>query len=181
MDSHMLEQDLRAVYGAYEYLRAHDISDHSTTSRLLRAGDLAFLARRVADETDELRGVVMGTHAHSGGRDDVILEAYQCLYWTFALAVAAGDRYDDIHPGEALALASDNGASLTMRAPLSPVLATADLRDDERRRRFLREGLSFIAWSCRQADVPVHEAVRRDLRELRAKEYLQPYWRKRGE
>ncbi len=97
-----LERDLRAVYGAYAYLRNHDLARVSTTSRLLREADLAQLARRVRDELDELRGVIDGTHGHGHGRDDVVLEAYQSLYWLTVLAVAAGDTYDDVRPHTAL-------------------------------------------------------------------------------
>src|ERR687884_543984 len=95
-----LERDLRAIYGAYEYLRDHDLAAASTTSRLLRERDLAYLARRARDEMEELRGAVAGTHAHGGGRTDIVLEAYQTLYWLLLLAVAAGDRYDDVRPHE---------------------------------------------------------------------------------
>src|SRR5207248_10202289 len=66
-----LERDLRAIYGAYEYLRAHDLAAVSTTSRLLHECDLAYLARRARDEMEELRGAVAGTHGHGGGRADI--------------------------------------------------------------------------------------------------------------
>jgi len=51
-----LERDLRAIYGAYEYLREHDLAAASTTSRLLHECDLAYLARRARDEMEHLQG-----------------------------------------------------------------------------------------------------------------------------
>jgi len=101
-ESGRIERDLRAAYGAYAYLRGHDLARVSTTSRMLREADLARLARRVRDELDELRGVIDGTHGHGHGRDDVVLEAYQSLHWLTVLAVAAGDTYDDVLPHTAL-------------------------------------------------------------------------------
>ncbi len=170
MDNH-LERNLRLVYGAYVYLRAHDLSDQSTTSRLLRAGDLAYLAGRAADELDELRGAVAGTHSHGGEQhDDVVLEAYQSLYWLIALAVAAGDQYDDLRPHEPLARADD---SHTAAAFVPPAF---DARDAGTRRDMLARGFAAIGAACRQAGVPVGDVARRDLRELRAKGYLAPYW-----
>lgn len=173
------ESDLRALHGAYTYLRAHaDLEEVSTTARLLRRGDLIFLAGRVRDELEELRGAVAGTHGHGQGRDDIVLETYQSLYWLMALAVAAGDDYDDLRPHEMLA--PTNGADAATELPaswLDPPSAT--LRNPPRRRQALREGFSFVGAQCRRAGVDVAEAVRRDLRELRAKPYLGPYWKDR--
>ena len=169
MNNH-LERDLRLVYGAYEYLRAHDLSDLSTTSHLLREGNLAYLARRVSDELGELRGAVAGTHGHGGNRrDDVALEAYQSVYWLIVLAVAAGDRYDDLRSHEAPARVDSPAA-----APCA--LPELDARDAGIRRDFMARGFAAIGAACRQAGVPVEDAVRRDLRELRSKDYLAAYW-----
>lgn len=169
-----IERELRAVYGAYEYLREHDLAPVSTTSKLLRTGDLAALARRVGDEIGELRGVVAGTHGHGGGRDDIVLEAYQTLYWLTVLSVAAGERYDEIRPHEILELETppDDAAS-SLHAWSAPGL---DWHDACRRRRALHEGFATVAACCRTAGVAVAEPVRRDRAELRAKPYLAPYW-----
>ncbi len=168
MDNDDLERDLRLVYGAYEYLRAHDLAGRSTTSRLLRAGDLVYLAGRSSDELRELEGTVAGTHGHRGGRDDIVLEAYQSLYWLMLLAVAAGDRYDDLRPHVPLTRA-DVHAALSLRDD-------AAVQDAGTRRELRAHGFARVGAACRHAGVPVEEAVRRDLRELRAKGYLDPYW-----
>lgn len=174
MDDDTLERDLRLAYGAYAYLRdnAGDLAAVSATARLLRAGDaaqLAHLARRAADELAELRGVVAGTHGHGGGRADVVLEAYQCIYWLTLLAVAAGDRYDDVRSHLPLTRGDDRAAALSD-------VDGADLQDAGRRRDLLTLGLAGVGVACRQAGVPVSEAARRDLDELRAKTYLASYW-----
>lgn len=176
-----LESNLRLLYGAYEYLREHDLAAQSTTSRLLHERDLAVLAGRVADELAELRGTVAGTHGHGGGRDDVVLEAYQSLYWLIVLAVAAGDRYDDLQPHEAMIPLSSSGAAHDYWRGDEGVRSGegdewAWLDDPRQRHAAIRQGVSLVAAECSHGGVDVAEAVARDLRELRSKPYLQPYW-----
>ncbi len=178
MTDDTLERDLRHAYGAYEYLRAHDLSDLSMTSRLLHENDPDYLARRIAGETRELYGVVEGTHGHGGGRDDIVLEAYQSLYWLMVFAVAAGDGYDDLRPHEPLA--DPTSVAVT---PQSWPLRARGLRDgdDARRRQALRAGFAIVGAACMRAGVPACAPVRRDLDELRAKAYLAPYLRELDE
>ncbi len=191
-----IERDLRAIYGAYAYLRDHDLARVSTTSRLLRDADLARLAYRVRDELDELRGVIDGTHGHGHGRDDAVLEAYQSLYWLTVLAVAAGDTYDDIRPHTALEQPSPPthanpslGSAEPTAQPALPVrgrgeqsvagateLEDLHSADPMRRRQAIRRGAAQIADLCEQAGVAVAEPIARDLSELRARSYLAPYW-----
>src|SRR5581483_3611631 len=64
----------RLLFGAYAYLRDHDLTDVSKTSARLRAPGAGF-AGRIADELDELAGVLDGTHAHADPRADLLLEA----------------------------------------------------------------------------------------------------------
>lgn len=163
------------MYGAYVYLRAHDLAAVSTTSRLLRDGDLSFLAARVRDELDELDGTVAGTHGHGNGRADVVLEAYQSLYWLLLLAVAGGDAYDEARPHEALVTGGVEGVEGV--EPQSPPPSTAKvLGDVARRRHFLRVGFGLVGAWCQRGGVDVAAAVARDLGELRGKPYLAPYW-----
>ena len=169
-----LERELRAIYGAYEYLRDHDLAAVSTTSRLLHECDLAYLARRARDEMEELRGAVAGTHGHGGGRADIVLEAYQTLYWLLLLAVAAGDRYDDVRPHEMLAPDLPAGF-ITVPHPLS-IDAPRGVSDQPHRQTALGEGLAIVAGLCHKAGLAVEAAVQRDLAELRARPYLAPYW-----
>lgn len=170
-----LDRTLRGIYGAYQYLHAHDLTDVSTTSQLLHARDLAFLARRAYDELDELRDTLAGTHGHGHGRDDVVLEAYQSLYWLLLLAVAAGDSYDDIRAHEVLTMDESSGSSVSADE-LRTLSWHADPSQPRDRWWLVRAGLARVAAQCRAAGIDVFEAVRRDERELRAKPYLGPYW-----
>ena len=174
MMSTPLERELRAIYGAYEYLRDHDLAAVSTTSRLLHERDLTYLAQRARDEMDELRGAIAGTHGHGGGHDDIVLEAYQALYWLLLLAVAAGDRYDDVRPHEMLAPDLPAGF-ITVPHPLW-IDAPRGVSDQPQRQQALREGLALVAGQCHAAGVAVEAAVQRDLAELRSRPYLAPYW-----
>ena len=140
---------LRAVYGAYVYLHTHDLAAISTTSRLLHAGDSGVLAGRVRDEMAELHGAVDGTHGHGGGRDDIVLEAYQALYWLMVLAVAGGEDYEDIRPHEALTAREAQDTTWTwLEEPAS------------RRRQALRDGFARVARACSRGGVDVAEAAR---------------------
>jgi phosphoribosyl-ATP pyrophosphohydrolase len=177
MTDDTLEHDLRRAYGAYEYLCAHDLRDVSATSRVLHEDD-PDCARRIVDETRELYGAVEGTHGHGGGRDDIVLEAYQSLYWLMVVAVAAGDDYDDLRPHEPLA--DPTSVAVTPRSWPLRALGLRD-GDDARRRLALRAGFAIVGAACMRAGVPAREPVRRDLDELRAKAYLAPYWRELGE
>ena len=176
MANDTLERELRAIYGAYEYLRDHDLAAVSTTSRLLHERDLAYLVRRARDEMDELRGAIAGTHGHGGGRDDIVLEAYQTLYWLLLLAVAAGDRYDAVRPHELPASGPDVGGSMAWRPSRIETHLLPRVSDPRQRRRALREGLAIVAGQCHRANIAVEAAVQRDLAELRARPYLAPYW-----
>jgi hypothetical protein len=172
-----LERDLRAIYGAYEYLREHDLAAVSTTSRLLHERDLAYLARRARDEMEELRGAVAGTHGHGGGRADIVLEAYQTLYWLLLLAVAAGDRYDDVRPHEMLAPEPHAGCITVPHRVWIDSLPRVS--DQPHRRTALGAGLAIVAGLCHNAGLAVEAAVQRDLAELRARPHLAPYWHAR--
>src|SRR5437868_2093999 len=169
-----LERELRAIYGAYEYLRDHDLAAASTTSRLLHGRDLTYLAQRARDEMDELRGAIAGTHGHGGGHDDIVLEAYQTLYWLLLLAVAAGDRYDDVRPHETLAPEPHAGCiTVPQRVWIDSLPRVSD---QPHRRTALGAGLTIVAGLCHDAGLAVEAAVQRDLAELRARPYLAPYW-----
>lgn len=165
--------DLRANCGAYEFLREHDLGAVSSTSRLLRAGDLAFLMGRAQAEIEELRGTIAGTHGHGGGQEDIVLEASQSIYWLLLVAVAAGDRLDDLGLRHDLFLpGADAGGSMP-----ELILPAPDVLDNPAERRALvRRALELVVALCRQAGVEPLRAIRRDTMELRTRPYLAPYW-----
>jgi hypothetical protein len=103
-----------------------------------------------------------------------VLEAYQTLYWLLLLAVAAGDRYDDVRPHEMLA--PDLPAGCITRPHRLWIDALHGVADQPQRQQALREGLALVAGECRTAGVAVEAAIQRDLAELRSRPYLAPYW-----
>ena len=97
-----LEAKLRQLYGIYLYLRDHDLSQESNTSRLLQEHSQSYLLARLADELQELAGVQSGEHAHTGQQPDTILEASQVEYWLLLLAATRNLHYDDFAPHSAI-------------------------------------------------------------------------------
>src|SRR5579875_2436896 len=97
-----LETLLRQLYTAYLYLRDHDLSEQSHTSRLLQERNPAYLLGRLADELQELAGVLQGTHRHQNLQADIVLEGSQVGYWLLLLAATHQVRYEDFQPHQAL-------------------------------------------------------------------------------
>lgn len=80
-------------YGAYEYLRDYDLEEISGTSRLLRTRNVPPFDR-IADELEELAGVLSGEHRHTDLESDLLLEGSQVLYWIAVCAVLMGIDHD---------------------------------------------------------------------------------------
>ncbi len=97
-----LETDMRKLYSAYIFLRDHDLSTESNTSRLLQEQSIEYLVARLGDELQELTEVQEGTHVHEGRREDTILEASQVGYWLMLLAATRNIKYDEVKPHEAI-------------------------------------------------------------------------------
>jgi phosphoribosyl-AMP cyclohydrolase len=95
-----LSRNLRALYAGYLRLRDEDFTATSATSRRLRdaATTVDWLLGRAREELGELRGVLAGTHVHTGGAADVRLEASQVLYWLCLAAAKSGLTYEDWGP-----------------------------------------------------------------------------------
>lgn len=101
-ECHQLEGSMRKLYSAYIFLRDHDLSAESNTSRLLQEQSIEYLVTRLGDELQELADVQAGTHVHTGRRDDTILEASQVGYWLMLLAATRNIKYDEVRPHEAI-------------------------------------------------------------------------------
>lgn len=97
-----LESDMRKLYAAYIFLRDHDLSEESNTSRLLQEQSVEYLVGRLGDELQELAGVQAGTHVHTDRQSDTILEASQVGYWLMLLATTLNVKYDEARPHEAI-------------------------------------------------------------------------------
>ena len=89
-----LTETIDLWFGAYEYLRDHDLAADSSTSERLRSGE--DLRSRVADELGELAGILNGSHKHGTFVDDIALESGQVLYWMTLVAIGAGLTWHDL-------------------------------------------------------------------------------------
>ncbi|HTI14893.1 MAG TPA: phosphoribosyl-AMP cyclohydrolase [Dictyobacter sp.] len=165
-----LESALRQLYGIYTYLRDHDLSNESNTSRLLHEKDAAYLISRVDDELGELTGVQRGEHVHAGLQADTRLEGSQVCYWLFLLAVMNAVPFDDFGPHASLLLGYTGQYSAekaqSVRAECLQLL-TSD--DPVQFAHGLRSGFAFVGWACVSAGISPLDPSDYDLAQMRKK------------
>jgi hypothetical protein len=171
-----LETKLRQLYGAYIYLRDHDLSTESNTSRLLQERSHSYLASRLADELQELAGVQSGEHVHSGREADTVLEGSQVGYWLFLLVATNSMLFNEIAPHIAIL------KGFTGRDGVGPHLnedKVIELRQEcltllesgeyDNVVRGLQLGFTFIGWACASAGVSPLAPIEADLEQMRRK------------
>ena len=165
-----LESEMRQLYGAYLYLRDHDLSTESNTSRLLQEHSHSYLASRLADELQELAGVQSGEHVHSGREADTVLEGSQVGYWLFLLAVTHSIPFNEITPHIALLKGFTAQYSEDRVIELRQECLTL-LESSERASIVsgLQLGFTFIGWACAAAEVSPLAPVEADLEQMRRK------------
>ncbi|RAQ94544.1 phosphoribosyl-AMP cyclohydrolase [Thermogemmatispora tikiterensis] len=168
--SRQLERLLRQLYTAYQYLRDHDLSEQSHTSRLLQEHNPTYLLGRLADELQELMGVLQGTHRHQDLQADTILEGSQVGYWLLLLATTHRLPYEEFLPHQALLAGyqqavGEEQAVEQQQACLS-ALATAE---PPRLIEGLRLGFALIGRACALAGLSPLEPARDDLEQMRRK------------
>jgi hypothetical protein len=165
-----LETALRQLYGAYLYLRDHDLSTESNTSRLLQENSHSYLASRLADELQELAGVQSGEHVHAGREADTVLEGSQVGYWLFLLAATNSIRFDEMTPHLAILNGFTNTYSedkaIELRQESLNLLASGQ---HEQIVRGLQLGFTFIGWACAAAEVSPLAPAQSDLEQMRRK------------
>lgn len=171
-------------FGAYEYLARHPLQDVSTTSRLLHEKTRPF--ERIADEMEELAGVLAGEHSHSVSLvQDVILEGSQVLYWLNLLAIGTGTSCDGDLRLVNVFLAPQAVDERTESIVAKLRAAAADWRQSDawiqegNVREQLIEELSSAYRLVSHAVSPIvapSSLVEHDLQELRAKPYLADYF-----
>ncbi len=165
-----LEAEMRQLYGVYLYLREHDLSEESNTSRLLQERSQSYLASRLSDELQELAGVLRGEHVHTGRQSDTILEGSQVGYWLFLLAAGSNIPYKDFVPHSAVLRGyaeqeSDENAieqwqdCLKLVSTNQPVLIAQGLQ----------LGFALVGWACAEAQVSPLAPVEYDLDQMRRK------------
>jgi phosphoribosyl-AMP cyclohydrolase len=165
-----LEKKLRQLYGFYLYLRDHDLSEESNTSRLLQEHSQSYLVSRLGDELQELANVQSGEHIHADRQSDTVLEGSQVGYWLLLLAAVKKIRYDDFKPHEAVLDGyydqHDPGWSLEERQNCLNLLIT---NDPVMIAQGLKIGFALIGWACAEAHVNPLDPAEFDLAQMRRK------------
>jgi hypothetical protein len=174
------EQLTVSLWGAYEYLRTHDLTAESGTSKRLRAGNPAKLFDRLLEELAELRGVVEGTHFHEGFDSDIVLEGYEVWYWAACLAIANGKTYAEIEPHAAF-LNGFNEATVKARPALLPAFDRLTVKLKEHNPVTLtaahyQEVFYLVGRACRLNETHPARLLERDRAEMSQKPYLADYW-----
>jgi phosphoribosyl-AMP cyclohydrolase len=165
-----LETSLRQLYGVYLYLRDHDLTTESNTSRLLHERSHSYLASRLADELQELAGVQSGEHVHSGRQEDTILEGSQVGYWLLLLASTNSVLFNDLAPHTAL-LGGYTGqhsdeAIVELRQECLNLIAGTERGQIV---RGLQLGFVLIGWACVVSGVSPLAPAEYDLAQMRRK------------
>src|SRR5260370_24985456 len=144
-----LETTLRQLYSVYLYLRDHDLSEKSNTSRLLHQKNHSYLVSRLADELQELAGVQSGEHIHTGKQDDTVLEGSQVSYWLFLLAATNNLLFDDFAPHTALLSGYSSQYSEETAVELrQECLRLLTTNSSVQIVHGLQESFSFVGWAC---------------------------------
>ncbi|MCC6674746.1 MAG: phosphoribosyl-AMP cyclohydrolase [Thermomicrobiales bacterium] len=162
-------------YGAYEYLRDHDLTDVSGTSRRLRSAPLAPFDR-IADELEELAGVISGEHRHSDLESDLLLEGSQVLYWIAVSGAFLGLDYDAL---ELTAGLSSHPEPKDQETVIDDLRAQAELwrNDGADIWEFeLKETIWLVGEAMSAADIDPIRLIERDLAELQSRDYLADYF-----
>lgn len=165
-----LETELRQLYGVYLYLRDHDLSEESNTSRLLQEHSQSYLVSRLADELQELADVQTGEHMHSGRKLDTVLEGSQVGYWLFLIAAGLNVPYNDFAPHDAL-LTAYRGPYSDAKAieQRQECLSLISNEQSTTAVHGLRLGFAQIGWACASAGINPLEPPEYDLDQMRRK------------
>lgn len=164
-----LEAELRQLYGVYLYLRDHDLSEESNTSRLLQEHSQSYLVSRLADELQELADVQTGEHIHSGRQLDTVLEGSQVGYWLFLIAAGLNVPYNDFAPHTSLL---DGYRGYSEAKAIEQRQECLNLVPDERAEtvaRGLSLGFAQIGWASAVAGINPLEPAEYDLDQMRRK------------
>lgn len=168
--SEALEEKMRQLFGVYLYLRDHDLSEESNTSRLLQEHSQSYLVSRLADELQEMTDVKSGEHVHIDQQSDTILEGSQVGYWLLLLAAVKKIRYDDFKPHVAVLDGyyeqHDLGWSVEQQQNCLSLLGgneTAMIVQG------LQIGFALLGWACAEARVSPLDPAEFDLAQMRRK------------
>ena len=180
-----LDKLCREVWGAYQYLRDHDLAAQSGTSKRLRRGDTVPLRLRLIEELYELRGVVEGTHFHEGFAQDLVLEGYEVLYWAFLTALTQNISYAELDVASQLQTGFE--AERLSRSELLPHFTFLISQIEHAGAGLaalpvstLAQVVYLVGRACALNVIPPARLLERDRSEMRQKEYLAAYWNSRA-
>jgi len=166
------EAILTLWWGAYEYLRDHDIAESGTSQRLRSEESLI---PRIQDELRELAGVLDGTHTHASQQEDLLLEGSQVCYWIVSELVRQGVLFTDARPDRAMDISPDDAASPITVAKLAT--GAADdldgglLTDTQGHALFTLVASAAVSLGMNPLDV-----IKKDLDDLKSRDYLASYF-----
>ncbi len=167
-----LATQTRTWWAAYEWLRDHDVTAESGTSRRLRS-DRDENTPRVADELRELAGVLDGTHRHGTAADDLRLEGGQVLYWLASSGVWHRCRWEHIRPDRALDVTGGDAPDASTLARL--LRARAEEIDELTTvptAAMLHDTAALVGTVLRSNGIDPLDVINADLAELASKPYL---------
>jgi phosphoribosyl-AMP cyclohydrolase len=169
-----LEKAMRQLYGVYLYLRDHDMSEESNTSRLLQEHSPAYLAARLADELEELADVQTGEHVHSDRQSDTTLEGSQVGYWLLLLAATYSLQYAEFQPHKAILQGYREHVSAEQSIELQQrCLNLLTTYDPLQVVQGLEIGFQLIGWACAEAQISPLAPAEYDLEQMRRKGLVQ--------
>ena len=163
-----LETNMRKLFSAYIFLRDHDLSEESNTSRLLQEPNVEYLTGRLGDELQELADVQTGAHFHLGRSDDTILEASQVGYWLMLLAATRNIKYDEVKPHQAIL----NGYAIPAEQTLEQTQECLNLLLSDDRAAIVQGlimGFTTIGRACASASVSPLAPAEYDMAQMRRK------------
>ena len=163
-----LENDMRRLYSAYIFLRDHDMSTESNTSRLLQEQSIEYLVGRLGDELQELADVQTGTHIHTNRQSDTILEASQVGYWLMLLAATRNVKYDAVRPHEAILAGYETPVPQTLEQD-QECLSLLISENPVEIVQGLARGFTTIGRTCAEAGVSPLAPAEYDMAQMRRK------------
>jgi phosphoribosyl-AMP cyclohydrolase len=165
-----LEEKMRLLYGVYLYLRDHDFSEESNTSRLLQEHSQSYLVSRLGDELQELADVQSGEHVHTGRQPDTILECSQVGYWLQLLAATNKLRYEDFMPHVSIleGYYEDHNTGWTVEQQQNCLNLLA-ANEVAKVMQGLQSGFVLLGWACAEAEVSPLAPAEFDLAQMRRK------------
>lgn len=165
-----LEANMHQLYAIYTYLRDHNLSEQSNTSRLLQAHNHEYLVTRLGNELQELADVQAGTHVHRGRQHDTILEASQVGYWLMLLAIVHNITYDEIKPHVAI-LRGYTTPSYQVLEHGQECLHLLVSENQAERLAGVAMGFTTIGRACAEAGVSPLEPATYDMRQIQEKSW----------